>query len=320
MTGFRRNICAVVMLLMMMACSDSTPDKESQPATKRIDSNRIDIVVSVKPLALLVEEILAPLAHRATPIPVTVNVLVGQNADPHHWAMSPRQLRQVVSAPILIWSGPDLEPVLAKVMPKRDANLPLLAVQQLDNIKINPLQGAHAHGNSDTGYDPHFWWSRENGLVVARAFVQLLTTHYPNLANDLQASLAQFEATLMAPLGASVADNAGLLAVYHNAYQYLADELNAPVALAMTQATETKASGKALLALQAWFERVKEARAGCFIAEPGTLASSQRLLAKLDIDDPQALLRTLNPMGWGAESYTAMWRDGATLWLACSRT
>ncbi|ANF27946.1 zinc ABC transporter substrate-binding protein [Stutzerimonas stutzeri] len=122
----------------------------------------IEVLTSIKPLQLIAAAVQDGVGKPA--------VLLPPGASPHHYAMRPSDVRQIRSADLFYWIGPDMEGFLAPVLEGRKR--PSVAIQSLPGLTLRhfgDLAGEHeaehdrhdehaheAHGeHSDQAHDEH---------------------------------------------------------------------------------------------------------------------------------------------------------------------
>ena len=94
----------------------------------------VEVLTSIKPLQLIAAAVQDGAGKPA--------VLLPPGASPHHYAMRPSDVRQIRSADLFYWIGPDMETFLVPVLQGRDK--PSTAVQSLPGMTLRHFgQGAH---------------------------------------------------------------------------------------------------------------------------------------------------------------------------------
>ena len=94
----------------------------------------VEVLTSIKPLQLIAAAVQDGAGKPA--------VLLPPGASPHHYAMRPSDVRQIRSADLFYWIGPDMETFLVPVLQGRDK--PSTAVQSLPNMTLRHFgEGAH---------------------------------------------------------------------------------------------------------------------------------------------------------------------------------
>ncbi|AZZ47464.1 zinc ABC transporter substrate-binding protein [Pseudomonadaceae bacterium SI-3] len=86
----------------------------------------IEVLTSIKPLQLIAAAVQDGVGKPA--------VLLPPGASPHHYAMRPSDVRQIRSADLFYWIGPDMEGFLAPVLEGRKR--PSVAIQSLPGLTL----------------------------------------------------------------------------------------------------------------------------------------------------------------------------------------
>ncbi len=309
--------CLVIMLgnLLLPASAAATGAKPYPP--------EVLVVTSIQPLGLLASELLAPVQAGA------VRVIIPRSASPHGFSLQPSDMRLLVTAPVLLWLGPDLEPYLTKALQKRGVqpDRQLITAESLSGIRLLPwrdveddaVAGHHHHEaddhHHDQGqYDPHLWWDSQNALLMADALTATLSGLYPQWQQALAESRTAFEQRLTR-LREQIqaqrpAQPKGFL-IYHDSLLYLEKELGISSARRITQTPENKPSVRDMLSLS---RSLNNGKVNCVITEPGV---NPAFLRKL-YGDNRVQETEVDPLGWDAESYTDMWFEGARALMECA--
>ena len=94
----------------------------------------VEVLTSIKPLQLIAAAVQDGVGKPA--------VLLPPGASPHHYAMRPSDVRQIRSADLFYWIGPDMETFLVPVLKGREK--PDTAVQSLPGMTLRHFgEGAH---------------------------------------------------------------------------------------------------------------------------------------------------------------------------------
>ena len=169
---------------------------------------------------------------------VKVRSLTPGTRDPHFSQAKPSMIRLVHKADLLIFIGAELEtgwlPTLVqssrnrRLIPESPAYLDVSAhINLLDKIDgtVNRSMGdVHAAGN------PHYWLDPANGLAIADAIEQHLSTLDPKHVQKYKANLLLFKQTLNAKIvqwqKAMQPLQHTKIITYHTSYNYLAKAFN----------------------------------------------------------------------------------------------
>ena len=103
----------------------------------------VEVLTSIKPLQLIAAAVQDGVGKPA--------VLLPPGASPHHYALRPSDVRQIRSADLLYWIGPDMESFLGPVLKGR--NGPSVAVQSLPALTLRHFGDAasEVHEGHDHG-------------------------------------------------------------------------------------------------------------------------------------------------------------------------
>ncbi|WP_444883302.1 metal ABC transporter substrate-binding protein [Microbulbifer sp. PSTR4-B] len=161
----------MLFCLSLLACGKSQPIE------------RTELVVSVRPLALIAREI----AGDNLPVKILI-----QGVDPHHYAPSVAERARLERALLMIWLGPQMEGLLAGQV----NSLPEERQLQLLGATEYEYQGANAA-------DPHLWLRPRNaalaGALIAERLAQLQPQQaelYRSRARDFSQSMASLQKVL----------------------------------------------------------------------------------------------------------------------------
>lgn len=274
----------------------------------------LQVVASVRPAALLVQELTAEL-------PVSVTTLLPRGATPHDYALKPSDLRTLVNADLVVWLGDDSEPYLKPVIRKAGRAIQWEELGAVERLSLRELQrgdrvhGDRVHGDHDQAhhghdhpamhFDPHLWLGVDNALALAAALQDALQLALPQHSQQIarnRAALAQRLQQQRQQVQAALAESPPFM-LSHDAYQYLEQDLEIASVGAVNLDPEIKPGVKHLMALK----QLLQARdVQCVLVDP-TVSSA--LLDKLD-RSPPLHRAAIDPLGWdfNGEHYS--------LWLA----
>ena len=106
-------------------------------STVSLASSSPTILVSIKPLELIVRTLNKPLLQHG--VNLEVSTLLPAGSTPHDYVLKPSDIVRVLQADLVIWMGPDVEPYLASVIAKADQDK-VLNISQLEGIKRLPFR------------------------------------------------------------------------------------------------------------------------------------------------------------------------------------
>jgi len=205
----------LLLLLIQNGCSKSP------------ESGRLQIVASIAPLAYFAERIGGDL--------IAVSVMVPPGGNPHSYEPTPRQMSALSDAALFVKAGSGVEFELDWMPRMLSLNPGLRICDASEEVTLIPLSQekpaheAELHGDADHHhgrFDPHYWLSPENGIIIARniekALVQADPAHRERYAANALELVAELEAlrldiqNRLAPL-----KNRSFL-VFHPAWGYYA--------------------------------------------------------------------------------------------------
>ncbi|WP_052480842.1 zinc ABC transporter substrate-binding protein [Gilvimarinus agarilyticus] len=238
----------------------------------------LEVVVSIKPLAMIAERIVGDDAKVHTILPAGVS--------PHEFALRVSDMRLINDADLAFWVGPELEGFLQKPF----AALPAAKVLTAGNLGSihwpTPSPGQHDHDSEHShthshaeGRDPHIWLNPDNAMVLARALaVQLGQVRpgsadiYSERAEQFSRDIAALDERLRQQL-APVKDQG--FAVYHDGYRHLVAHYQLNQVDYVTLTPERRPGARHLYELE---EHLKH-EAVCLFVEPYADTSAASTLA-----------------------------------------
>ncbi|MEX1033952.1 MAG: zinc ABC transporter substrate-binding protein [Cellvibrionaceae bacterium] len=241
------------------------------------------VVASIKPLALIAEDLLGELGE--------VQVLIRGAASPHDYALRASDIRRLHNADLIIWMGPELERFLEKPL----AGLPPEQVLTL--------------GSSASG-DLHQWLDPDLAQTMARAITRRLLQLYPAahslLEQRLAAVLADYEQLNeeLERMLASVRERG--FVVEHQGYDYFVRAYRLNQLGWISAGPEQPPGVRHLYQLEKKLrERSGEERARClFIEHAHQSDTAHNLAEQLNLE-----LRALDILGQLADSYAELMRN-----------
>jgi len=256
----------------------------------------LTVVASVRPLTLLIND----LTQGAE---VEVKTLLPRGATPHDYALKPSDLKAVAAADLVLWLGPASEPYLKKIVTnaanviKWEARPNLLRLPVRESLHEPHGHGQEHHDDHDhhgAGFDPHFWFSVDNALVLVDGLAKQLMDLQPQQA----AIITQNKARLIERLQQQRTQSSAIASIAaapfilsHDAYHYLEEDLGIHSAGAISMDPEIKPGVKHLMAIK---KRVEEDKIRCVITDPSV---SSALLDKVDVQPPLTRV-SIDPLGW----------------------
>lgn len=253
------------------------------------------ILASVRPVTLLVQELVGEHAQ--------VDTLVPASADPHNFALRVSDLQKIAQADLIIWLGPDFERFLERGLTQKTPEQQL-RLTELSNLAWPEMYDKHdlanhlAHGQGhshDHDRDPHIWLTPHNAAVILQAAHDRVSALRPEaqeaLTQRLQVMLAEL-AALHTRIKEQLAPyrNRGF-GVHHNAYSHYVAAYNLQQLGHTNNLPEERLGARQLQRLKLKFQE-----AHCFLVE-GEGHGVQRLAQLFDLPlvvaDPLAADPTL---------------------------
>lgn len=234
------------LIIIVLGLAGAVAPASAGPADA---SDKLGVVVSILPQAYFVERIGGER--------VSVEVLVGENQNPHLYQATPRQMVRVGQATMYFTIGVEFEravvPRIRKTFPKlklidTQAGVPLRRSEcshEHDHDHHNCGHGHHGHDHDhdrkhgkppqadsppavSENPDPHIWLSPKLVKIQAKTICDALCEADPGHADEYRRNLAAFHADLDRAhdeIAKSLAPLVGQkVYVYHPAFGYFLDE------------------------------------------------------------------------------------------------
>ena len=266
------------------------------------------LVASIKPLALIAQEVVGDKVRVETLLPVT--------ASPHDYPLKVSDHLRLHRADLVLWVGPELESFLARPLSNLASKQVMSAFDVTgmhwpeESLAEHGHHGEHAH----TGEDPHLWLDPRNASLVARELALRLAAIAPDYAELFIGNAAQFErknqlldAKLKVDLAAVANRGFG---VAHEGYSHFVSRYQLRQLAYVTITPERRPGAKHLQSI-----RKRLAKNGhCLFIEPfaETNNSLSRLAQDLDLS-----IAVLDPIGAQADSYKQLLEHLSASVLAC---
>ncbi|MEH8147941.1 zinc ABC transporter substrate-binding protein ZnuA [Aeromonas veronii] len=243
----------------------------------------IEVLTTIKPLGFIAAAITDGVSEP--------KVLLPTGASPHDFSLRPSDIRNINSAGLVVWVGPELEGFMAKPL----ANHPhALALTQVEGMPLfnyatqdshdshahdDHDHAAHEHGNHDhdegheghhhEGVDPHIWLGPMQAKVIAKAIASELGKLDPANQARYDANLAAFDTKVDAKdkviAGQMKAVNEKGYFVFHEAYGYWERHYGMSSKGHFTVSPERRPGAKTLVGIR---KALEEKQASCIYAEP----------------------------------------------------
>ncbi|MGL4891506.1 MAG: zinc ABC transporter substrate-binding protein ZnuA [Aeromonas veronii] len=241
----------------------------------------IEVLTTIKPLGFIAAAITDGVSEP--------KVLLPTGASPHDFSLRPSDIRNINSAGLVVWVGPELEGFMAKPL----ANHPhALALTQVEGMPLfnyatqdshdshdhdDHDHAAHEHGDHDEGHeghhhegvDPHIWLGSTQAKVIAKAIASELGKLDPANQARYDGNLAAFDAKVDAKdkviAGQMKAVNEKGYFVFHEAYGYWERHYGMSSKGHFTVSPERRPGAKTLVDIR---KALEEKQASCIYAEP----------------------------------------------------
>lgn len=275
-------------------------------------SAEVKIVTSIKPLELIAQAIQGQHGQ--------VHNLLPPGASPHSFSLRPSDRKQLASADLFYWIGPDMEVFLSQIA--RQHATASRAVQQLPDLHLLYYQHdddhghdhAHDHHHLPGAVDTHLWLAPHNALIIARQIAADLSTLDAANAADYQLNLHNFEQRLQAAdaqIRQQLADiGKRPFFVFHEAINYFEHSYQLEHAGVFAINPEVQPGAKHLQQMRLQLE---QAGASCILTEP---PAPPRIATSLSKDLP-VRLQQIDVLGHQASSYEQLLLDLAHSMSAC---
>ena len=222
-----KHITGTIFILTILLTGSVTANNHTE--TIKQTENPGAIVVTIKPLYSLV-------AHLTEGISKPV-LLMKQNQSPHHYNMRPSERRLLANAKMIIWTGPQMETYLNKIIEQQANSTTIVSAMQAKNLKLLKIRSLHSHDRDEHTsavskekqniIDPHIWLSTRNAIAISSHIsAQLIrydpenTRQYNKNLDTLLNKIKQLNDFIKTNLKRH---NEPFIA-YHDAFQYFEDE------------------------------------------------------------------------------------------------
>jgi len=280
-----------------------------QVAGAQVNEGKPQILVSIKPLALIAQAVAGDLAQVDTLLPVT--------ASPHDYPLKMSDHRRLRAADLFVWVGPELESFLAKPVTNLEPGH-VLEVFELPGMEFPPAVEPKADDDDDDhhhgGRDPHLWLNPGNARLLAQSLAARLaqldpvnSAQYFKHATEFAQRLAQLDKQLRARLAPLAGRGFG---VSHQGYTHFVAHYGLRQLAYINLTPERHAGARHLAQLR---QKLKSEGAVCLFTEPFQQGASVTTLTK------ELQLRTgeLDPIGIQASSYEQLLDNLSESFVAC---
>ncbi len=208
MANIVRNFFYMLLFLVLVL------DGCARPA----ETGTLQVVTSIAPLAYFAERIGG--TH------VAVSVMVPPGGNPHSYEPSPRQMARLGDAALFVKAGSGVEFELDWMERFLSINRSLRLCNGVEGIRL--LRVKHdGLVHQDGRYDPHYWLSPGNGMIIAKNIERALAAADPAHGAEYAANSAKLQAELQLLEREILRELSGLknrrFLVFHPAWGYYAE-------------------------------------------------------------------------------------------------
>lgn len=272
------------------------------------DQHKPLLLASIKPLALIAQEIAGDNIQVDTLLPVT--------ASPHDHPLKVSDHKRLHQADVIIWVGAELESFLAKPLKNIPAHKKVSAYQ-LAGLhwpgSVANTHDNHRHAHTHQGLDPHLWLDPRNAIVIAQHLVTHLSQLAPQSADQFQRNFEEFKLRTQA-LDSAIARSLEPVqhegfAVYHEGYAHFVARYQLHQVGYITYTPERRPGARHLKELN----NVLKEEGKCLFTEPhASDASTQKLAHSLNLR-----IGLLDPIGIEASTYGELLGNMREQFLTC---
>lgn len=255
--------------------------------------------------------VLADIATRVGGGDVAVTSLVGPGAEPHGWSPTPREIRRLAEADLVVVNGLGLEGWLDRMIRASGYGGPVVVASRAVTVLDDP-SGVP---------DPHAWHSLANARLYAREMARAFAAARPRHGDRFAENLAAFEAELSAIEDwaragiEAIPPDRRLVVTTHDAFAYLGRDFG--IAFLSPAGLDSAAQPSARrLATLVSAVRASGVRA-VFLEAGGDPRLARTLAEEAGVTVGGVLYAgTLSAPDGPAATYAAMWRHNFSLMLA----
>ncbi len=247
---------------------------------------KVQVLASIKPLALIAQEVAGDQAEVTTLLPMT--------ASPHDYPLKMSDHKRLRSADLVLWVGPELESFLARPLATLPADKLVTSYQLAGLHWPEEAIDEHQHNNhTHSGKDPHLWLDPRNAVVIAQAVAEQLARLQPASAAQFRTNAQRFSAAV-ALLDEQLARQLAPVkevgfAVYHEGYGHFVGRYGLHQLAYVTYTPERRPGAKHLQELR----DLLAAEGKCLFMEPYYKAQGMEEMA----ESLQLRIGLLDPIG-----------------------
>lgn len=203
--------------------------------------------------------ILSDLTRQVAGDAISVEALVGPDADVHIYEPRPKDLRDLMQANLLVVNGLGLEGWMDRLVVA--AGFKGQTVVAATKVAPRTMQKAGQEAGGGVSVDPHAWQDPDNAILYVRAIAAGLTTvdpanagRYGDNANRYAAQIAATQSWMQEQLAPIPADQRRIITT-HDAFGYYGARFSIEFLSAEGISTELEPSAKAIVQLIAQIKR-----------------------------------------------------------------
>jgi zinc transport system substrate-binding protein len=235
--------------------------------------DKLQLLASIKPLALIAQEVAGDRVQVSTLLPVT--------ASPHDYPLKMSDHRQLRAADLVLWIGPEMESFLARSLQTLPSTK-LITAYDIEDLHWPEESDSehHEHEHNHAGKDPHLWLDPRNAALIAELLAQRLGLLQPESAAYFADNAMNFKQTLkrldeQLEQQLTPVKNVGF-AVYHEGYGHFVGRFGLHQVGYFTDTPERRPGAKHLLELR----KVLAQEGVCLFMEPYYQAQSMKEMAE----------------------------------------
>lgn len=232
-----------------------------------------NVLVSIPSFYALVSEVMQGVGKP--------QLLIKQGGSPHHYSLSPSEIKLISKADVIFWGGPDLEYFLEKPLSQTKSNQMIVELDKSPGIHWLNARTAPDLKSIPNTRDMHFWLDPDNAIALTKEITKQLSKRYPE-------SRAQFEQnakTLEKNIKAEDAKLKQALApvrkkpymVLHDGYQYFEAHYSLNDVGALTSHAEMPSSINLMNKVQ---QLIVDKQVECIFTEPEVHSKMVKSLVK----------------------------------------
>lgn len=271
------------------------------------------VVATVKPIHSIVSAVMEGIG--------SPELLVGDNASPHGYALRPSDARALGTADLVVMVGGGLERFLDGPIEELSGSAEIVAFAAIDGIAAL-AQREHAeddeHGDDDDAIDPHLWLDADNVMLLTTHLADVLARMDPANRDRYRENAQRFlleTDKLDREIDAMLAPyRERPFIVFHDGYQYLEARYRLNAKGAITIDPERSPGARRIRELR---DIIESRNAVCLFTEPPFTPR----IAETLIEGTDVRTGNLDPIGQGLtpgpRAYETMMRNNAEALRDC---